>query len=682
MFKSIKGQIGLLTAIPLLGACLLGMLSIYEISVERQRHQVMVPLTQIALKAAEFAHEMQKERGKSVGLVSSDYATKNAGIVAEQRRASDGAIKAFVAEMQAFDKNLPSLKSDFAELTEDVTHLEALRADVDARKFAVPKVIAEYTHIVEDTIKLIGHITETSPSESITAELFAFLMLVEAKESGGLERAIGAAVLNETAGGAFNFERYQAYLAKLGSETAFLSGMKIIATKDQLAVLDNTMTGPVIKRVEDMRKVIAQIPMTKDTKGLTGNEWFATATERLNLLKQATDQFGIRALHAVDVDVTAYTRQMYLIIGFVLIVLVVSAAFALHKTTSITRALVAVARTVNRLARGETVDEIPVTGRTDEIGDIARASEIFRDALVEKERLSAIQEREDAERRTRQERVDTIVSRFKSQSHEIQDAVRENMQRMQGTAESLIRIADNTANQAGGASHASEEASSNVQTVAAASEEMAASIGEISRQVGETTRVVAAATTITRETNDKIAGLASAAEKIGDVVNLIQDIAEQTNLLALNATIEAARAGDMGKGFAVVAAEVKELANQTSKATGEIASQISSIQAATEESVEAIRRISDQIEEVNTYTSGISTAVEQQGGATSEITRNVQEAARGTQAVAENVSAVTVAAGETNSAAGEANDAASNVMEHTERLNGLVDDFLRDVAAA
>ena len=682
MFKSIKGQIGLMTAIPLVGACLLGALSIYEISVERHHREVMVPMTRIATEAANFAHELQKERGKSVGMIANDYATGRVDAVTEQRALSDEVTQTFLKSLNASGEVSKTIQKDFKILAEDIAGISSLRANIDSKSAKIPDVIKGYTHIVEDTIKLIGHITEASPSESVTAELFVYLMLVEAKEAGGLERAIGAAMLDETSRGEFNFNRYKAYMGKLGQENAFFATIRTIGKEDQIALIDQVVSGPAVDKVADIRQVLERISDTKDSKGIAGAEWFAIATERLNLIKQVTDQFAVRAVDAVNAEIANYTRQMYMIVGFVAAVLLISAAIALYQTTSIARAMVGVANTVNRLSRNEQVDDIPMTGRPDEIGDIARASEVFRDSLAERQRLQEAQAKDDEARRERQVRIDEIVNRFRAQSGEIQATVHGNMQTLQGTAQTLIGIAENTANQASVAAGASEEASSNVQTVAAASEEMAASIGEIGRQVGETTRVVADTTAIARETNEKIAGLASAAERIGDVVNLIQDIAEQTNLLALNATIEAARAGDMGKGFAVVAAEVKELANQTSKATGEIASQISSIQGATEESVNAIRRISEQIEEVNSYTSGISAAVEQQGGATSEITRNVQQAAMGTQSVAENVAAVTSATDETNRSAEAANQAASEVLQQTDRLNMVVEDFLRDVAAA
>jgi methyl-accepting chemotaxis protein len=218
--------------------------------------------------------------------------------------------------------------------------------------------------------------------------------------------------------------------------------------------------------------------------------------------------------------------------------------------------------------------------------------------------------------------------------------------------------------------------------VASATEELSASIGEITNQVTESTRIVGDAVHQANDTNSKVQGLAQAAEKIGEVVRLINDIAGQTNLLALNATIEAARAGEAGKGFAVVASEVKTLATQTAKATEEIAAQVRAIQEATASSAEAIGSITKTISRVSEISTTIASAVEEQGAATQEISRNVQQAAQGTQEVSSNIGAVTSAAQQTGSAANEVLQSASELSRNGEMLKSQVEEFLRTVRAA
>ncbi len=340
------------------------------------------------------------------------------------------------------------------------------------------------------------------------------------------------------------------------------------------------------------------------------------------------------------------------------------------------------AEVVHDLAGDEEIDQVPYTSRGDEIGNMARAMEVFREAREERTKLLSEQDRQRGEADSRQLAVDKLIGEFRETATGVITHLSERAGDMQSTAQALTGVAEATSGRATAASAASEEASSNVQTVASAAEELSASIEEIAQQIGKTTEVVQKANTVTEDTNQKVGGLAEAAQRIGDVVSLIQDIAEQTNLLALNATIEAARAGELGKGFAVVASEVKELAGQTAKATEEIGQQVASIQSSTNGAVEAIGMIAEIMGEVDQFTAAIAASVEQQGSATGEISRNVQQAAVGTREVAENVSGVTASIDETSQAASQVFSASHELNDSAERLKEEVGTFLSRVAAA
>ncbi|WP_316858435.1 methyl-accepting chemotaxis protein [uncultured Cohaesibacter sp.] len=373
------------------------------------------------------------------------------------------------------------------------------------------------------------------------------------------------------------------------------------------------------------------------------------------------------------------TKLMLMIGGSVLLL---SFAIAWHMIRSITNPLGSLKRAMLRLADNEPINEVPAENRADELGEMAAAVKTFRDMNEERKRLTAQQDQDQAVQAKRQAQIDALISNFRSESSNELRVVSEQMQRLSETANNLSNLSNSTATRSSQAQGAATLASSNVQTVAAASEEFTASISEIARQVEQATSAVNTAMITTGAANDRVGSLAAAAQQIGDVVNLIRDIAEQTNLLALNATIEAARAGEMGKGFAVVAAEVKELANQTSKATEQIATQINGIQSETQEAVQSIEEIGTTIEQVNTYTASISEAVHQQDLATNEIANSIQEAATGTTALSQDIEVVSGAVEQTHKAVDEVNTVSTDVQRCAAGLAKTVDQFLAEVANA
>jgi methyl-accepting chemotaxis protein len=335
-----------------------------------------------------------------------------------------------------------------------------------------------------------------------------------------------------------------------------------------------------------------------------------------------------------------------------------------------------------KLANKDVSVEIPAVGRPDEVGQMAGAVQTFKDNLIRADELESRSRREREEREKRAEAVMQLTREFDAASKQIVQALTRSADSLQKSAGSMSTTADDTARQATAVAAASEEASKNVQTVASASEELSASIAEISRQVTEATDISRSAVREAETASNTVGELVALANKIGDVTNLINAIAGQTNLLALNATIEAARAGDAGKGFAVVASEVKSLANQTAKATDEISGQISAIQGASKNAVQAISSITEVIRRINEISTAIAAAVEEQGAATGEIARNVQQAAAGTQEVSSNIVGVTRAAATTSDVAGQVRLGADDVAGQATNMTTEVDRFLERVRAA
>ena len=339
---------------------------------------------------------------------------------------------------------------------------------------------------------------------------------------------------------------------------------------------------------------------------------------------------------------------------------------------------------MKRLADGDFSVRLPGLNRKDEVGDMARAVEGFKVKAEEKARIEAEAKLTQDQQAALQRRRDMVrlADDFETAVGQIVEAVSSASSELEGSAGMLTSTAERSQELTTMVAAASEEASTNVQSVASSTEEMTSSINEISRQVQESSRIASAAVDQAQKTNDRVGELSRAAGRIGAVVELINTIAGQTNLLALNATIEAARAGDAGRGFAVVAAEVKALAEQTAKATGEISAQISSIQTATDESVSAIQEIGTTIGQMSEIASTIASAVEQQGAATQEIARNVQQAAHGTREVSSNIVDVQRGASETGTASSQVLSAAQSLSSESGRLKQQVGKFLDTVRAA
>ncbi|MGX7704296.1 methyl-accepting chemotaxis protein [Methylobacterium sp. Gmos1] len=379
----------------------------------------------------------------------------------------------------------------------------------------------------------------------------------------------------------------------------------------------------------------------------------------------------------------AYARTQGQMVLFLGVAALLAAGAALMLILSVSRPLGRMTAAMHRLAAGDTAAAVPSTERRDEIGAMGRAVQVFRESMIRATALEAEQARLRADGEVqRRALMREMADGFEGVVGGIVVSVTSAAAELQATAQAMTATATETASQSTAVAAAAEEAAANVGAVAAAAEEMGASVQEIGRQVAGTAGLARAAVTEAGETAALVQNLTRGAARIGDVLGLISSIADQTNLLALNATIEAARAGAAGRGFAVVAAEVKELAGQTARATGEISGQIGEIQAATGQAVSAIGGIVARIQEISDVAGALAAAVGQQDATTQEIVRSVSQAAIGAGEVTHNIAGVAGAAEETGNAAHHLLAAASELSRHSHHLDAEVGCFLEGVRAA
>ncbi|WP_291843129.1 methyl-accepting chemotaxis protein [Maricaulis sp.] len=394
-------------------------------------------------------------------------------------------------------------------------------------------------------------------------------------------------------------------------------------------------------------------------------------------------QVAGRVSDATSAADAAVITGRILLIAIAAIGMVVAAGIAwFYVNNMLLKRLSAMARTMGALAEGNSDVNLGFTPGRDEIGDMARSVDVFRQNAIERARLEAETEQERRMKEKRSAAVESLIQAFEQASSDALGQVGEAATRMETAARAMSSTAAATTGKSAAVAQASEGASQNVQTVAAAAEEMVSSIGEISQQISRSTEIANSAVDQVEQTNGDVQRLDDAAKSIDNIVSLINDIAEQTNLLALNATIEAARAGEAGKGFAVVASEVKALASQTGAATQNISEHISGIQGATAKAVEAMSSIGGTIHEMSEIATAIAAAMEEQRAAAGEITRSAQEAADGTSQVFTNIQEVDQATSETGESAGEVLEASLAVSRQSDTLKTAVEQFLQEVRAA
>ena len=673
-------------------------LAAYEALGRRQNSEAFLKVNEISKLLLRSAGQWAVERGlTNAALRSPDPlpAERRAEII-KKREAADQAFRQAaqrlrgIADMKAAEKHVVEAETEFQRF-------QAVRNKVD-ENLGKP-VTARDSELLETFVPTVTHLIEiaaielrlrletlTTPPTAALSQLVAIRHLAaQMAENAGRERAFLAGTIGAH--------------AKIGGDgvrkiSAF-RGQVDVAWETISAIRERTGTSPKIldaiagvereyyRAYGETRQGVMAAGDTADYK-ITSTEYFSRATTAINSILQLADAIGTEA------DQEAFNEEARSTSSLILDTVIFAGCMGLVLLSfwitifRILRPLSALTRTMGELANGNFDVLLPGLGRKDEIGDMAQAVDSFKIKAQEKahDEAEAKIQQESAAAELRKLDMHKLATAFESTVGEIVESVSSVSTELEASAGTLTSTAERAQQLTMIVTAASDEATTNVQSVASATEEMASSVTEISRQVQESARMANEAVDQAQATNERVSELSKAASRIGDVVELISTIAGQTNLLALNATIEAARAGEAGRGFAVVASEVKALAEQTAKATGEIGQQITGIQAATQESVGAIKEISGTIGKLSEISSTIAAAVEEQGAATQEISRNVQHAAQGTQKVSSHITDVQRGAGETGSASSRVLSSAQLLSTESNRLKIEMDKFLKTLRAA
>ncbi len=639
-------------------------------------------LVTIAPDISALIHEMQKERGLSAGYIGSNGSSEFRNKLNLQRKNTNKAVEHLKVILSNFDSNAYGevFSNKVKASQSSLSKLSSVRGKVTNLELTVSGMAGYYTSVIVKNMGIIAYASVLSTDAGVTKAVASYENYLQAKEHAGIERAMGA---NGFGKGIFSPGVYQKFVSLISAQRVFLSRFKTFASDDQVQFHKDTVKGADVDKVNHLRRIALDVGTGgRVIANITGSYWFETITKKIDLMKQVEDKIAedLMGMIANSKSVAKTSLLIAQLVSFAMIIVV--AVLGIKIVSTITRPVYIIISSINELIGGELGHEISGTERKDEIGDISRAMEVFREGLVKAKRLQEEQELDQKIKLEFASKLEKLTDNFDISISAFLDELAQSMDGLSVTSSDLNCVAGRSEEQSQSLISSSNTASGNVNTVASASEELSASIQEIVTQITLSSDIARDSVVKAKEVNQAIKGLKEGSDKIGEVVDFIKDIAEQTNLLALNATIEAARAGEAGKGFAVVASEVKALAAQTAKATEDIEEQVIATQKSTLNTANAISEVSITIEKMDEIATSISAAMEEQSAAMSEIVRSTHGAAESTNEVAGIASGITESASETNSAASNLGAATDDINKRTTDLRNEVEVFLANIKAA
>lgn len=667
-------RITCLIAICLSGLVVTSGIFINNAIVTLDRSAALVDDIDRAPEISALAHELQKERGLSAGFIGA----KNdsfARSLAEQRRLTDSAITSAEDALTVLGAR-EDTGSLVGSLNNALAEIGAMRSAVDELSASVGDMAKLYTKAISHALDIASRTTRSGAFAEVVRASVVYSAVLQAKEKAGIQRAMGA---NGFGAGAFAPAIYKRFVGLGAEQDAYDEMARSVATLSRRRFIDKILSGPVIDRFETLSEIASASVFGGSLQNVTGLEWFEAATARIELFKTIED-FLAQELKTTAREIydDAFADLVFWA-AFLVTTLLVCCVAGFLMGRSLTRPIASIVRKLRAVSDGQLDIEVDEETRRDEIGDIGRALQVFKQKETERRELEAEAKRKLEADSARAEKVKTLIEAFRQTSADALKRFKTMASELQDTSSSLSSTVETARADANIATQSTEEASGAVQSVASALEEMSASIADLAQQL----EAARSSTDVAAEAADaaarRVEGLERAVAAVSEVSTMIAGIASQTNLLALNATIEAERAGPAGKGFAVVAGEVKQLASQTSTATDDIAKHISEIQRGTREAVQGIEEMTGRFTTLKSTAVAIASVMEQQSTATRDISASMQIAAEGSETARTRVIGLASTTQSTADSADGVSQSAIRIGDGSSALENVIADFLNDV---
>ncbi|MDF1625238.1 MAG: nitrate- and nitrite sensing domain-containing protein [Parvibaculaceae bacterium] len=639
-------------------------------------------LAEIAPEISAVVHVLQRERGMSAGYVSNNGKGVWRENLAGQQAATDMQLSTSLPILSNFPTEAygEAVNENLSRALASIAQIDDIRSKTNGLRTPVGDIAAYYTSVnraLLDTISAIGALADNA---AVKGQTIAYVNLLQMKERAGLERAMGAAGFGA---GQFTADTYAKFVAFIGEQTAFENNFKAFSSAEMASLFNQLVTSDTSRKVNTFRDAAFAAGLEPLPSTMRGTQWFDAISQKIDLQFELETQVSNELLTRALAERSGAWFSLILVSLTVLAVLCVAGLLCWVFAGSIINPLLALKSVLAQLSEGSYEIAVDGTDRNDEIGSMARAVNVLRQASQEAEAIKADQERTriQAEEEKKKNLAD-MANHVETSIGEMISTLAAASTELTETARNMSQRAEENSTEATSMSEAAASVTQSVETVASASTQLSAAIREVTEQITLAAKLTVDSQSASQQTEAQMLSLGDAADKIGSVVQLIQEIAEQTNLLALNATIESARAGEAGKGFAVVAAEVKDLANQTAKATEEISDHVTRVQEETARASTAMSEINAMIGEINQVTTAVSAAIEEQSSAIEEISRSAEVTAEMNRNVSISITKVKTGSVDTGASADQVLSSAEELSATSETLNTVVNDLVSSIRAS